>query len=110
MFNNTLRNSICIPQFNFTKPIVFIENNDLPFDHIIKDKMEKFAQENKLELFKTKSIDEFASVAKELFNMNSDDALTLHNYVFDENYNHLDCDTVLNKYFKNFNLLELKSN
>jgi len=56
IFNNTLRNSICIPQFNFTKPIVFIEDNDLPFDYIIKDKMEKFAQENKLELFKTKSI------------------------------------------------------
>ena len=60
-------------------------------------------------LFKTKSIDEFSSVAKKLFNMNSEDALTLHNYVFDANYNHLDVDTVLNKYFKNFNLLELKS-
>lgn len=63
-------------------------------------------------LFKTKSIDEFSSAAKELFNMNGDDALTLHNYVFDENYNHLDVDTVLNVYYKNFNKLELilKSN
>lgn len=56
IFNNTLRNSICIPQFNFTKPIVFIEDNDLPFDIIVKDKMEKYAKENNLELYKTKSI------------------------------------------------------
>jgi DNA polymerase-3 subunit alpha len=56
IFNNTLRNFICIPQFNFTKPILFIEDNDLPFDLIIKDKIEKFAKENELELFKTKSI------------------------------------------------------
>jgi len=56
IFNNTLRNSICIPQFNFTKPIIFIEDNDLPFDIIVKEKMEKYAQENKLELIKTKSI------------------------------------------------------
>ena len=59
-------------------------------------------------LFKTKSIDEFQSLARELFNMNSDDALTLYNYVFDVNYNHLDVDTVTNTYYKNFNLLELK--
>jgi GTPase SAR1 family protein len=60
-------------------------------------------------LFKTKSIDEFQSLAKELFNMNSDDALTLYNYVFDKNYNHLDVDTVTNTYYKNFNMLELLS-
>jgi GTPase SAR1 family protein len=61
-------------------------------------------------LFKTKSIDEFQSLARELFNMNSDDALTLYNYVFDKNYNHLDVDTVTNTYYKNFNLLQLKPN
>jgi GTPase SAR1 family protein len=60
-------------------------------------------------LFKTKSIDEFQSLAKELFNMTSDDALTLYNYVFDKNYNHLDVDTVTNTYYKNFNMLELLS-
>jgi GTPase SAR1 family protein len=60
-------------------------------------------------LFKTKSIDEFQSLARELFNMNSDDALTLYNYVFDVNYNHLDVDTVTNTYYKCFNKLELLS-
>lgn len=56
IFNNTLRNSICIPQFNFTKPIAFIEDNDLPFDFIVKNKILNFAKENKLEMFNTKSI------------------------------------------------------
>jgi DNA polymerase-3 subunit alpha len=56
IFNNTLKNSICVPQFDFTKPVIFIEDNDLPFDLIIKDKMLAFAKENKLELFNTKSI------------------------------------------------------
>jgi DNA polymerase III alpha subunit len=56
IFNNTLKNYICIPQFNFTKPIAFLEDNDLPFDIIIKNKLEKYVKENGLELFKTKSI------------------------------------------------------
>jgi len=56
IFNNALKNSICVPQFDFTKPAIFIENNDLPFDLIIKDKMLSFAKENKLEVFNTKSI------------------------------------------------------
>lgn len=56
IFNNTLRNFICIPQFNFTKPIAFIENNGLPFDLVLKNKMEKFSKENELEIYQTKSI------------------------------------------------------
>jgi DNA polymerase-3 subunit alpha len=56
IFNNTLKNSICVPQFDFTKPVIFIENNELPFDLIIKDKMLSFAKQNKLEVFNTKSI------------------------------------------------------
>ena len=62
-----------------------------------------------LVLFKTKSMDEFIALSKELFNMNAEDSLTVYNYVYDANYNHLDVDTVINKYFKNFNLLELKT-
>lgn len=56
IFNNTLRNYICVPQFNFTKPIMFIEENDLPFENIIKDKIQKYANENNLEIYKAKSI------------------------------------------------------
>ena len=36
--------------------------------------------------------------------MNKDDGLTLYEYIYDKNYNHLDIDTVNNKIFKNFNL------
>jgi len=56
IFNNTLRNAICIPQFNFTKPLMFLEDNDLPFDLLIKNKIERYAKENKLECYKSKSI------------------------------------------------------
>lgn len=56
IFNNTLRNYICVPNFSFTKPCVFIEDNDLPFDSIIQDKMKIFIKENDLETFNTKSI------------------------------------------------------
>lgn len=55
IFNNTLKNYICIPQFNF-KPIVFLEDNDLPFDKMINQKIQKYIQENTLEVYKVKSI------------------------------------------------------
>ena len=60
-------------------------------------------------LFKSKNVEEFYSIAKELFNMNQNDALKLYDYVFDANYNHLDVDTVTNTYYKNFNLLKFEN-
>ena len=59
-------------------------------------------------IFKPKNVAEFESIAHELLNLNKDDGLKLYNYVFDENYNHLDLDTVQNLTFKNFNLLQIK--
>ena len=56
IYNNTLKNFICVPNFSFTKPVVFIENNDLPFDFIIKNKMLNFVKENSLEVLLVKSI------------------------------------------------------
>lgn len=56
IFNNTLKNSLCIPQIDFSKPIIFIEQNELPFDDLIKNKMLSFAEKNKLEIFNTKSV------------------------------------------------------
>jgi DNA polymerase-3 subunit alpha len=56
IYNNTLKNFICVPNFSFTKPIVFIENNDLPFDVIVKNKMLNFIKENNLEVLLVKSI------------------------------------------------------
>lgn len=59
-------------------------------------------------MFKSKNWAEFETIAGELFSMKSQDALKLYHYVFDEPFMHLDIDTVLNKYYKNFNLLVFK--
>jgi len=56
IFNNTLKGTVCVPDLEFTKPILFIENNGLPFDFIIKSKILAFAKANKLEILNTKSI------------------------------------------------------
>jgi DNA polymerase-3 subunit alpha len=56
IFNNTLKNSLCIPQFDFTKPIFFIEDNDLPFDSLVKQKALSFAEKNNLKIYKVQSI------------------------------------------------------
>lgn len=58
-------------------------------------------------IFKPKNIEEWDGIAKELLNLNKDDGLKLHDYVFDEPYTHLDIDTTNNKIYKNFNLLEI---
>ena len=48
-------------------------------------------------IFKPKNIEEWNSIAKELLNLSKDDALKVYDYVFDENYNHIDIDLVTNK-------------
>jgi type II secretory ATPase GspE/PulE/Tfp pilus assembly ATPase PilB-like protein len=59
-------------------------------------------------MFKSKNIEEFNSIVRELLNYNKDDALLLFNYVFNESYVHLDMDTVENRLYKNFNELLIK--
>ena len=59
-------------------------------------------------IFKPKNVAEFDSIARELLNLNKDDALILYNYIYDQDYSHLDLDTVQNKVYKNFNELILK--
>lgn len=56
IFNNTLKGTVCIPNLEFTKPILFIENNNLPFDNIIKNKILSYAHSNKLQTLNVKSI------------------------------------------------------
>ncbi len=56
-------------------------------------------------IFRTKNVEEFNSIAKELLHLNKDDALTLFNFVFDKPYTHLDLDTTTSTLYKNFNLL-----
>jgi hypothetical protein len=61
-----------------------------------------------ISLWKTRNIEEFNSIARELLNLNKDDSLVLYNYVFNEPYTHLDIDTSQNKLYKNFNELVIK--
>ena len=39
IFKNTLENSVCVPELDFTNPTYFLEDNDLPFDDLIKQKI-----------------------------------------------------------------------
>jgi len=59
-------------------------------------------------IFKPKNAEEWSSMSKEILHMNKDDASILYDYVFNEPYSHLDIDTVSDKLYKNFNLLEIK--
>ena len=61
-------------------------------------------------IFKPKNKKEMEVLCQELVNLNKDDALKLFNYVFSEPYAHLDIDTVSNKLYKNFNLLNIQEN
>ena len=60
-------------------------------------------------IFQCKNIAEWYSITSEMLNYNKDDALKLYNYVFNAPYNHIDLDTVNNKIYKNFNILEIKN-
>ena len=52
---NMLWGSSCVPDFSFTSPTFFVENNDLPFDHLIEEGIVSFVQK-KYQQEKTKSI------------------------------------------------------
>jgi energy-coupling factor transporter ATP-binding protein EcfA2 len=60
-------------------------------------------------IFKPKNVEEWNSIAKEILHMNKDNGLVLHDYIYDEDYAHLDLDTTNNKIYKNFNLLEINN-
>lgn len=60
-----------------------------------------------ISIFKPKNAEEWSSMSKEILHMNKDDAAILYDYVFNEPYSHLDIDTVSDKLYKNFNLLEI---
>ena len=58
-------------------------------------------------IFKTKNKKEWESIADELLNMDKVKVLQLYNYIFNVPYAHLDIDTLNNKIYKNFNLLNI---
>lgn len=58
-------------------------------------------------IFKPKNSEEWNDIAKELLLMNQEDGLVIYDRIFSEPYSHLDIDTVDNKLYKNFNLLDI---
>jgi len=60
-------------------------------------------------IFKPKSISEWDSITQELIHYNKEDALKLYNYIFDEPYTTFGYDTVENKIYKSFNLLNIEN-
>lgn len=55
IFNNVLAGFNCVPEINFTEPKFFLEDNRLPFDDLMRQKVLLYA-EKEHQIFKTKSI------------------------------------------------------
>lgn len=58
VFNNTMLGRKCIPEFHVidTKPIFFLEDNELPFDSLIRSKVQKYVSSEGFETQETQSI------------------------------------------------------
>jgi len=55
IYKNNLTYSICVPDFSFCKPTFFIEDNNLPFDNLLKQKVQEYAGADS-EIFSSQSI------------------------------------------------------
>ena len=62
---------------------------------------------NYITIFKPKNTEEWASVAKEVFQIAKDKQQELYDYAFLQPYQHLDIDLFSGKMYKNFNELQL---
>lgn len=56
IYNNLMKFSNCTPNFDFCKPVFFIENNGLPFDNFLSEKVSEYCRSNDLKTEQTKSI------------------------------------------------------
>tara|TARA_Y100000592_G_C5481893_1_gene326134 strand:- start:8863 stop:9624 length:762 start_codon:yes stop_codon:yes gene_type:complete len=56
LHNNLLKGNVCVPEFTFTNPTFFTEDNTLPFDNLLKEAVSKYANMNNFEIQQTKSI------------------------------------------------------
>ncbi len=46
IFRNSLEYSACVPELDFTSPTFFLENNNLPFDNILRKRVLDFCKDN----------------------------------------------------------------
>lgn len=56
IFKNLLYFSKCIPDISFTNPMLFLENNSLPFDSLVREQVIKFAESEKLNTVEAKTV------------------------------------------------------
>lgn len=56
IFNNLLKNNLCTPELDFCSPFFFTEDNDMPFDSLIKSKVLEFCKKNNFKNLESKSI------------------------------------------------------
>lgn len=56
LFVNNMSFSSIVPNFTFTNPIFFVENNSLPFDFMIEQKVKEFCSKNGYRVFNAKTI------------------------------------------------------
>ena len=55
LHENTLKGKLCVPEFDFTRPTFFVEDNDMPFDSLLNDSVKEFCGKS-YEMLRTKSI------------------------------------------------------
>lgn len=56
IYNNVLRNALCAPQIDFCSPIFLIEDNNIPFDFLIRKKVIDYCEKNNNKIVNAKSI------------------------------------------------------
>jgi DNA polymerase III alpha subunit len=56
LYKNNFSFSTCMPNFDFAKPIFFIENNNLPIDNLLEDSVNQYCSNHSLQTLKTKTI------------------------------------------------------
>lgn len=55
IFQNVTSYSVCVPDFSFTKPLFFVEDNNLPLDLIVRNRVDEYVN-GKYDHVNTKSI------------------------------------------------------
>lgn len=56
LYMNTLNSGACVPDFSFTSPVFFCEDNDLPFDQILQSRLEEYLSKTKEECLPVQSV------------------------------------------------------
>jgi hypothetical protein len=95
-------NKMCLKARHLCCSFIFLTQNYYYFPKRIR------CQITNGTFFEPNNEEEYEAIRKEVIKFNEDDARKIYDYVFDANYNHLDIDLFENKYYKNFNLLNIK--